>query len=184
MSARLWVVRHGATDWSEAGRLNGWTDVPLNERGRFQARRLEAKLTGKSFAGIWTSDLSRSIETSHLSVAEGVHDQRLRELDFGELEGRTWEECPPETRKGLLSFDDFKAPGGESVVHLRQRVLEFEMALTEGDHLVFTHGGVIRLLLREAGRDTSVAPGALVRIPLTWCPPVDSKSREGRWRTR
>jgi probable phosphoglycerate mutase len=166
MSPRLWLVRHGATSWSKAGRLNGWTDVPLNEGGRLQARRLAGELAGRSFAGVWTSDLSRSVETATLSIAGGVHDRRLRELDFGELEGRTWEECPTEARESLVSFDDFQAPGGESVAQLRRRVLEFTMALREGEHLVFTHGGVIRLLLREAGRDASVAPGALVRIPL------------------
>jgi probable phosphoglycerate mutase len=184
MSARLWVVRHGATDWSDAGRLNGWTDVPLNERGRLQATRLAGKLAGRSFAGVWTSDLSRSTETARLAASGSVTDERLRELDFGELEGRTWDECPSEAREALLSFDDFKAPGSEAVAQLRRRVHEFATSLGEGDHLVFTHGGVIKLLLREAGRDTSVAPGALVRIPLTWFPPVDSKSREGRWRTR
>jgi probable phosphoglycerate mutase len=165
ISAWLWLVRHGATDWSDAGRLNGWTDVPLNERGRLQARRLEGALAGKSFAGVWTSDLSRSTETAHLAAFGAVTDERLRELDFGELEGKTWDECPPDAREALLAFDDFEAPGGEAVTNLRRRVHEFAARLGEGDHLVFTHGGVIRLLLREAGRDSSIAPGGLVRLP-------------------
>ncbi len=165
MSARLWLVRHGATAWSETGRLNGWTDVPLNERGRLQARRLEGELAARSFAGVWTSDLSRSTETARLAAFEGVTDERLREIDFGELEGRTWDECPHEAREALLAFDDFEAPGGETVAQLRRRVHEFAAGLGEGDHLVFTHGGVIRLLLREAGGDASIAPGGLARIP-------------------
>lgn len=169
MSARLWLVRHGVTDWSDAGRLNGWTDVPLNDRGRLQARRLARMLARRPFAGVWTSDLNRAIETAHIAVSGGVIDPRLRELDFGELEGKTWDECPPEAREALLAFDDFDAPGGETVPKLSQRIHEFAVVLGEGDHLVFTHGGVIRLLLREAGRDASVAPGEIVRLPLTRC---------------
>ena len=164
ISARLWLVRHGATDWSDKGRLNGWADVFLNERGRLQAERLAAWLAGKAFAGVWSSDLSRSTETARLAASGAATDERLRELDFGELEGRTWDECPPEVRQALAAFDDFEAPGGEAVTQLRRRVHEFAMALGDGDHLVFTHGGVIRLLLREAGRDASVTPGEMVSL--------------------
>ena len=58
MTKRLWLVRHGETDWSAAGRLNGWRDVPLNERGRAQAKvRTRARgqrvaLRRRSFSGL------------------------------------------------------------------------------------------------------------------------------------
>jgi probable phosphoglycerate mutase len=179
MRVRLWLVRHGATDWSEAGRLNGWTDVPLNERGRSQAKRLADELDVKVFAAVWTSDLSRSEETARLAVLGAVADSRLREIDFGELEGRIWEECPQGTRDALLAFEGFQAPGGETVPELRRRVHEFLRGLGEGDHLVFTHGGVIRLLLRETGRNESVAPGALVSLSLdSSSPPVSEMRRD------
>lgn len=164
MSGLLWLVRHGATDWSDAGRLNGWTDVPLNERGRRQARGLRERLAGKEFSGIWTSDLGRATETGRLAVAGAVPDRRLRELDFGWLEGRRWEGCPVDVQQGLLEFDDFEAPGGESVAQLEGRLFDFIAALPEGDHLAFTHGGVIRLLIRKAGRDERVPLGGLVRV--------------------
>jgi broad specificity phosphatase PhoE len=94
MSTRLWLVRHGATDWSDAGRLNGWTDVPLNERGRLQARSLAERLAGRQFAAVWSSDLMRAIETAQLAVGEPVPDGRLRELGFGSLEGRVLVKVP------------------------------------------------------------------------------------------
>jgi len=168
MSARLLLVRHGATDWSDAGRLNGWTDVPLNERGRIQARTLARRLAGRDLAGVWSSDLFRATETAYLAVTEATPDHRLRELDFGSLEGSRWEECPSALRQALSVFDGFQAPGGESVKELRSRVLEFVGGLQgEGSHLLFTHGGVIRVLLHEIGADRRVHPGEVVQLPGT-----------------
>jgi len=159
MSVRLWLIRHGATDWSDASRLNGWTDVPLSDRGRLQARSLAGRLNAREFVGVWSSDLARAVETARLAVAGPVPDPGLRELDFGTLEGRRWEDIPGELQRALERFDGFEAPGGESVDQLRSRVLQFVEALPEGDHALFTHGGVIRLLLRETGVDRRVPPG-------------------------
>jgi probable phosphoglycerate mutase len=166
MTIGLWLVRHGATSWSDAGRLNGWTDVHLNEPGRASARRLRPRLSRTSFAGIWSSDLRRSTETALLAVGGAAADSRLRELDFGDLEGSRWEELPPHIQDALLLFDAFAAPGGESVQDLRNRVVEFTANLAPGEHLVFTHGGIIRLLLRETGSDRTVVPGAVVRVAI------------------
>ncbi len=166
MSVRLWLVRHGSTDWLEAGRLNGWADVPMNDRGRLQARALARRLAGLTFAGVWSSDLQRAMETARLAAGGAVADPRLREIDFGVLEGRRWEEIPIDSRNALAAFDGFEAPGGESVAHLGARAFAFAAALPEGDHLVFTHGGVIRFLLRQAGRDRRVLPGELVHVVL------------------
>ena len=66
----------------------------------------------------------------------------------------------------LLEFEGFEAPGGESTTALRQRMVSFLRGLPGGEHVLFTHGGVIRVLLREAGRDARVAPGELVRLRL------------------
>jgi probable phosphoglycerate mutase len=160
----LWLARHGATDWSDAGRLCGWADVPLNAAGRRQARALRARLAGRRFASVLASDLSRAAETAAIAIGGAVPDPRLRELHFGELEGRTWAELDPGARAGLLAFEGFRAPGGESVEDLRRRVLAVVHALPPGEHLLVTHGGVIRLLLGPAGASTRVAPGGLVRL--------------------
>lgn len=162
MSVRLWLVRHGSTDWSDAGRLNGWTDIPLNDRGKRQATSLRARLAGMAFAGVWSSDLVRAMETARLAAGGAVPDPRLRELDFGALEGKRWADIPEAAQRALLAFDGFEAPGGESVADLAVRIHRFVEGLLDGDHLVFTHGGVIRLLLRRAADDRRVAPGELV----------------------
>jgi probable phosphoglycerate mutase len=167
MSARVWLVRHGATDWSDAGRLTGWRDIPLNDVGRRQARLLRRRLRSIEFDGIWSSDQSRAMETARVAVGGARADERLRELDFGELEGRTWDQCSPEAQAELVSFDRFVAPGGESASELRDRVLAFTDTLSDGRHLVFTHGGVIRVLLRLTGRDHPVPPGGLMQLTRT-----------------
>jgi 2,3-bisphosphoglycerate-dependent phosphoglycerate mutase len=166
MSVSLWLVRHGATDWSEVGRFNGWTDVPLNERGRAQARSLAPLLPRSDLAGVWSSDLVRAVETARLALGDSIPDARLRELDFGRLEGRRWEELEPAVQDALLGFEAFSAPGGESMAGLLQRVTACVDALPEGEHVLFTHGGVIRALLRRSGRDERILPGGVVRLHL------------------
>jgi 2,3-bisphosphoglycerate-dependent phosphoglycerate mutase len=166
MTVRLMLVRHGATEWSDAGRLNGWTDVPLNGGGKARALGLGAVLAPVTFTGVWSSDLRRSTETADLAVGGAAPDARLRELDFGRLEGSRWEDHPPDVQEAMLHFEGFAAPGGESVDQLRDRVHDFFSGLRSGHHLAFTDGGVIRLLLREIGNDQSVAPGDLVAIEI------------------
>jgi probable phosphoglycerate mutase len=158
VTTRLWLVRHAETDWSSAGRLCGWTDVSLNERGRDQARALAWTLAGRRFTTAWSSDLRRAVETARLSYGSPTTDPRLRELRFGALEGSRWAELAPPIQGALSSFDRFAAPDGEAVDALRQRVLAFVADLPPGDHLVFTHGGVMRLLLRQLGSDPSIHP--------------------------
>lgn len=165
MTLRLWLVRHGATDWSDRGRLNGRTDLPLNARGRRQAAALATRLAGRAWAGVWTSDLRRAAETARLAAPGARAEPRLREIDFGALEGRPWQALERHVREALVAFEGFRAPAGESTEEVRARVLGFLSELAPGDHLVFTHGGVIRALLRTAGSDRRVLPGELVTLP-------------------
>lgn len=167
---RLWLVRHGATDRTDAGRFNGWTDVPLNERGIEQAQELATSLELSDGATIWSSDLVRARATA-AGLGQVRVDPRLRELDFGDLEGLTWGQCDVATREALVAFDGFIAPNGESVAALGARVDAFFQDLFlegrgKGEHVVVTHGGVIRLLLRRYTADRHVAPGEAVRLPL------------------
>jgi probable phosphoglycerate mutase len=170
-SVELCLVRHCATEWGEAGRIQGRTDVPLSDAGRAQARTLAGTLSAADFSGVWSSDLQRARETARLAVGAAQPDPRLRELDFGELEGRTWDETPPAVQRSMMEFDGFTAPGGESVREMRTRVLDFVASLPPGSHLVFTHGGVIRLLRQHATGESAggirVAPGEIVRLRVT-----------------
>lgn len=145
------MVRHGETAYNRDRRLVGWTDLPLTVRGRRQACVLRPRLAGVRFTGVWSSDLMRARETARLAYGEAVADARLRELDFGRLEGAVWDELEPTYREAFLAFEHLAAPGGETSGALRARVLDFVGTLLPGRHLVFTHGGVIRTLLREIG---------------------------------
>lgn len=158
---RLWLVRHGSTAWTEEGRFCGWSDVPLSDLGRRQVSPLRPALNDLEFDSTWASDLSRATESAEIAVGEATPDGRLRELDFGELEGRTWDECSPAQQEELIGFDGFVAPEGESVAQLESRVRDFISDLRHGEHLIFTHGGVIRLLGRLAGRNIVAKPGTM-----------------------
>jgi 2,3-bisphosphoglycerate-dependent phosphoglycerate mutase len=166
MTVRLCLVRHGATAWSETGRLTGWTDLPLSPRGRAEARALRSRLEGRRFVAVWSSDLTRAVETAQIAASPPMKDRRLRELDFGELEGMGWNDLLPEMRRALLTFDGFQAPGGESLDQLRCRVAEFVTGLVPGEHLVVTHGGVARLLLRNAGSDQVLGPASVGEVTI------------------
>jgi 2,3-bisphosphoglycerate-dependent phosphoglycerate mutase len=160
----LWLVRHGETPASRGRTLAGWADVPLTEHGEEQASALRPLLAGERFDGVWSSDLRRALRTARLAWGEPRQDARLREMGFGELEGRLWETLEPHVQEGLARFEGFAAPGGESFEDLRARVLFFLDGLPAGRHLVFTHGGVVRLLSREVGEDHFVPTGTLLVV--------------------
>jgi probable phosphoglycerate mutase len=160
----LWLVRHGETPASRGGTLAGWSDVPLTERGEDEAFALRPVLAGERFDGVWSSDLRRAVTTARLAWGEPRLDRRLREMSFGALEGRLWETLDPRAKESLARFEGFAAPGGETFEALRSRVLSFLDGLPPGRHLVFTHGGVVRLLSREVGEDRFVPTGSLVAL--------------------
>lgn len=162
----LWLVRHGETDWNRRHLLQGWVDTPLNSTGRRQARALARTLAGSSFAGVWSSDLVRAVETARLAHGEPIRSEALRELDFGDIQGLDWQGLAPPIREGMLAFDDFAAPGGESHRQMEDRVVAFLDGLSEGVHLIFTHGGVIRMLRRMCGDDRF--PGSCEIARLDW----------------
>jgi probable phosphoglycerate mutase len=144
--------------------LAGWANVPLTEEGERQAQALRARLVGQRFDSVWSSDLDRAVSTARIAWGEPRQDARLREMSFGELEGRSWEALSPEERDAVARFSGFAAPGGESFEGLRARVLSLVGALGAGRHLLFTHGGVVRLLSREVGEDSFVPTGTLLVV--------------------
>jgi len=170
----LWLVRHGETTASRGRTLAGWADLPLTSRGEAQASALRPVLAGERFDGVWSSDLVRAVDTARLAWGEPCQDRRLRELRFGELEGQPWEHMDERWQEGLARFEGFAPPGGETFDDLRTRVLSFVEELSPGRHLVFTHGGVVRLLSREVGEDHFVPTGTLLV--------VDWDDRHLRWR--
>ena len=160
----LWLVRHGETPASRDGVLAGWADVPLTPRGVAQAEAVRPAVVAETFDGVWCSDLKRAMETARLAYGDARADARLREINFGQLEGLAWATLDPRYKKALADFNGFFPPGGESLHQVRTRVTEFIQSLSAGRHLLFTHGGVIRLLTREAGYDEFLPTGTLVGL--------------------
>ena len=162
-------MRHGQTVANQEGRFSGWSDVPLTAQGEAEARALAPVLSGHTFEGVWSSDLGRALATARMAWGEPRPDARLRELHFGALEGQRWADIDPVLRQSLLDFEGFCAPGGESLADFEDRVHGFLRTLPPGRHLLFTHGGVVRLLTRGLGVDRFLPNGVVVA--LDWhCP--------------
>jgi broad specificity phosphatase PhoE len=153
------LVRHGETDWNAQRRVQGKTDRPLNDTGREQARALADQLAGVRLAAVYSSDLSRALETARIVAdAHGLpvtSVPELRERDFGTWEGLTDEEILerfPEARSG---------PWGDAETRdeLTARVLS-ALRRISGSHagetvLAVSHGGPLRAMLAEASGDGS-----------------------------
>ncbi len=159
-STPLYLVRHGETDWNAAGRWQGQTDVPLNPRGREQAREVGERLRGMGLAAIASSDLLRARVTAEIAAAElGLTvnhlDAALRERRFGCFEGLTREEVAsrfPEAWARYLEDPGPAPPGGESRDELLGRLIPAvasAAARLPGPVLVVMHGGAMRALLAE-----------------------------------
>ncbi len=149
MVARMVVLRHGATEWSQRGQHTGRTDIPLLPAGRAQAQRagdlLRERCLGP-FAQVLTSPLSRAAETCELAGFAGEHDPDLMEWDYGEYEGLTTAEIR-ESRPGWSLWDD-GAPAGErasEVGRRADRVIDRAKAV-DGTTLCVAHGHLLRVL--------------------------------------
>ncbi len=163
--AEIYVVRHGETEWSLAGRHTGRTDLPLVEEGRVRAGQLRPELSGHSFALVLCSPLRRARETCELAGFGDLAelDDDLREWDYGDYEGLT----TPEIRAGRPDWDLWRdgCPGGEQpadVAERADRVLARARA-AGGDALSFAHGHILRV---TAARWIGLGPDGGARLAL------------------
>lgn len=151
----LWLIRHGETAWNQQRRWQGHTDISLNPRGELQARTLTARLQRMAFDQVVSSDLTRARQTAQVALpaAETLVDARLREMSFGQWEGRTWEELKEEDPEGLQAWLHnpyaYCPPGGESFQALMERSRDWMNALPKGRTAAVTHGGVIRAIVHS-----------------------------------
>ena len=129
------------------------------------ARDLHPQLGHLTFTGVWSSDLQRACHTARLACdTPAVPDARLRELDFGPLEDQDWTQLPEETQREVLAFSENCTQGGELISVFQGRVFEFLDQLPPGTHLLFVHGGLIRLVLRCVGNDRFVPPTTVAKV--------------------
>lgn len=134
----LW--RHGRTAWNESGRVQGQSDIPLDETGRRQARQAAARLASLNPRSIVSSDLSRAADTAGaLADVTGLDvqlDARLREMTFGIREGLTHAEAVkrhPDEMRRFAADPSLTLPGAESYAQVGERVAA---AIDESAHRV------------------------------------------------
>lgn len=161
------MVRHGETTLNASRRLAGWSDPPLTEAGRRQAVALRDVLGDNRFEQVWSSDLDRAVTTARLAWGDPRVDVRLREINFGALEGLSYDHVDHAFAKVFLEFRDFRIPGGESHEEFRVRVHGFIETFDPGRHLLFVHGGVVRVLTQDLGLDRFVETGSVVGMDWT-----------------
>lgn len=158
---RVYLVRHGETDWSVSGQHTGLTDIPLTANGLKVAKRLEPVLAKEAFALVLTSPLQRARKTCELAgLSEHAEiDRDLLEWNYGEYEGLTPKEIHAKA-PGWLLFSD-GCPGGESPDEVGARVDRVIARVRTEDRNValFAHGHVFRVFVArwlglppEAGR--------------------------------
>ena len=168
----VWIVRHGETEWSRAGRHTGRTDVPLVAKGERDAEAVGRWLADMvpDPALVLTSPLRRAAETCRLAGfgerAQLCDD--LMEWDYGEYEGRTSDDIRTE-RPGWTIWTD-GVPGGETAADVGRRADRvIERARSEdGDVVCFSHGHLLRVLAARwvgvppaGGRILSLKAGAV-----------------------
>ncbi len=153
---RLYLVRHGETEWNAQGRIQGHTDVELSDRGRQQARAVAHRLSGVTFDAVYSSDLSRSRETAQIILGHRPTSlrstDRLREYHKGVFEGLTVHEYmrryPDLYQASLVNDLDFAPTGGETIrqASLRMAGLVSDLKKEHQDEtvLVVGHGGSLR----------------------------------------
>jgi probable phosphoglycerate mutase len=145
---RLFLLRHGATDWSASGQHTGRTDVPLNEVGIRQAQMLAKRLAGHRFAAVFVSPRSRALATCRIVGLDrdAIVTDDLSEWDYGIYEGRTTDDIRRDEPAWTVWTAEIR--GGETVDDVGRRVDRvIEAALAyEGDVALFGHGHCLRIL--------------------------------------
>jgi broad specificity phosphatase PhoE len=175
----LYFVRHGETDWNREGRYQGQRDIPLNATGQAQAARngqVLAEILGGAapLPDYVASPLSRARQTMEIMRNELMlpplayrTDDRLREIHYGDWEGRLWSELPHTDPQGyaarLADPWGWQPEGGESYRMLSERVALWLADITN-DAVVVSHGGVSKVL-RGLALQLGAAEIASLEVP-------------------
>ena len=157
---RVLLVRHGETDWNAAGKIQGVSDIALNERGRAQAAELAGRLAGEGAERIYSSPLKRACETAEI-LGRALNlpvlaAPELTELNFGVWEGCSWAEIgerwPEQFSAYAADRRNYAPPGGESYADMLRRAGPFIERLRSspgGAAVCVAHSAVIRALMAD-----------------------------------
>ena len=160
---KIYMIRHGETDWNKKRKLQGQVDIPLNEFGRLLARQTAPALKDIPFDAVYTSPLQRAKETAELVIGDRniplIEEDRLKEMGFGEFEGMCcseegWNIPDPDFHNFFDAPQNYQPPkGGESFQELTRRLNSFLQELIQKSEmkektvLLSTHGAALCGLL-------------------------------------
>lgn len=172
-NTRLLLIRHAEPEAEARGRCYGTLDIGVSDDGLRQADRLARALAEVGLAAIYTSPRRRALQTaSALGRVHGlapVLDERLCEIDFGDFEGRTYEEIerehPDLFRRWMETPTEIEFPNGESYERFKARALLALASILDNHRrdtvAVVTHGGIARAILADC---LSIPNAGLFRI--------------------
>ncbi|MGN0026894.1 MAG: alpha-ribazole phosphatase [Clostridium sp.] len=156
---KIFLVRHGETDWNLKGKIQGNTDIELNETGIKQAYELSNKMLEKNykFSKIYSSPQKRALQTAKIlsenTDIECIVVDKLKEMNLGKWEGLAWSEVrenyPLEYKEWFVKRRYTKTPNGESYEEMLERVLDslYKIIDDNSDNIVIvTHSAVIMSL--------------------------------------
>lgn len=163
---RLYLARHGQTDWNYQKRMQGRVDTALNETGIAQAHELKEKLKGISFDAIYVSPLSRAVNTAKIASGRDdvIIDERIIEMDYGSLQGKTYKpflgqeaDASDEEQENMKNYffapQNYKAPkDGETYEQVIARTEDFINDILSrheaaANVLVVAHAAILHAIL-------------------------------------
>ena len=154
MATTIGLIRHGITDWNQLGKAQGLSDIPLNEEGINQANALSKRLSRQEWDVIFSSDLMRAHQTAELirnslGVAAVFSDERIREINCGQIEGTTEEEriarWGVNWRELNLGMEDYQLVAKRGLNFLEELIVKH----ADKRILVVSHGALIGLSLQH-----------------------------------
>ena len=155
---KLYLLRHGQTLWNVEGKIQGKTDIPLNETGVRQAKLLAKAIERYEIGEVYSSPLKRALQTAELLAGQkglAVRTaKQLEEVDFGLWEGLGWEEVAaayPEQYAGWAKDPTLWPPNGgetrESCQRRCREILDQITARPKGDTAIVAHGGILAYVI-------------------------------------
>lgn len=153
MTHKLALLRHGHTEWNRMGRIQGRTDIPLDQDAVASLRRLRLPPPWDR-AALCSSPLLRAEQTAKLVTGRVPRvDDALLEMDWGKWEGGHGKALRADPDSGYRDIEnwgwDYHPPGGESPADLRARLVPWANGLT-GDTVAVCHIGIMRVLMAHA----------------------------------
>lgn len=186
---KLYIIRHGQTDWNIAKKIQGRQDIPLNERGRHQADCLKKAMAPRPVTAVFSSPQIRAMETAKAvassSSAPVIPVENLMEINYGSWEGKTEEELLKEDRALYEAWWSHPAetapPGGESINQVNERCRQAWKEIKPqlaGDTAIVAHGGLLahfmeQLLGSESPAASTVAHNASITT-IEYDPEIES----------